>query len=169
RGGGIRTCFARSVTTGHHGDRSRLRQCHDGYRARGKHFRLARHRPVLIPQCDDAGLTGNRRRHVVRRTGVYPGQPRGRHSVWRHRPAGTSDVSASAVALRLRATHAAASAWLQPLAVVGVVLAAAWLVVAVLAPWLSPYDPLDQAARLYQPPSIEHVFGTDDLGRDVFS
>ena len=78
-------------------------------------------------------------------------------------------MSASAVALRLRATHAAASTWLQPLAVVGVVLAVAWLVVAVLAPWLSPYDPLDQAARLYQPPSIEHVFGTDDLGRDVFS
>ena len=78
-------------------------------------------------------------------------------------------MSASAVALRLRATHAAASTWLQPLAVVGVVLAVAWLVVAVLAPWLSPYDPLDQAARLYQPPSVEHLFGTDDLGRDVFS
>jgi peptide/nickel transport system permease protein len=75
----------------------------------------------------------------------------------------------SAVALRLRATGAGASAWLQPLAAVGILFAGAWLVVALLAPWLSPYDPLDQAARLYQPPSAEHLFGTDDLGRDVFS
>jgi peptide/nickel transport system permease protein len=59
--------------------------------------------------------------------------------------------------------------WLQPLAVVGILLAGAWLLVAVLAPWLSPYDPLEQGARLYQPPSAEHLFGTDDLGRDVFS
>jgi peptide/nickel transport system permease protein len=71
--------------------------------------------------------------------------------------------------LRLRASHAAAAAWLQPLAVVGIVFAGAWLVIAVLAPWVSPYDPLDQGARLYQPPSVEHLFGTDDLGRDVFS
>jgi peptide/nickel transport system permease protein len=61
------------------------------------------------------------------------------------------------------------SVWLQPLAVVGIVMAGAWLVIAVLAPWLSPYDPLDQAARLYQPPSPAHLFGTDELGRDVFS
>jgi peptide/nickel transport system permease protein len=61
------------------------------------------------------------------------------------------------------------SVWLQPLAVVGMVLAGAWLLVAVLAPWLSPYDPLDQAAKLYQPPSPAHLFGTDELGRDVFS
>jgi peptide/nickel transport system permease protein len=52
---------------------------------------------------------------------------------------------------------------------VGIALAGAWLLVAVLAPWISPYDPLDQAAGLYQPPSPQHLFGTDDLGRDVFS
>jgi len=44
----------------------------------------------------------------------------------------------SAVALRLRVTRESAAAWLQPLAVVGIVLAGAWLAVAVLAPWLSP-------------------------------
>ena len=48
------------------------------------------------------------------------------------------------LAIRLRATHAAASTWLQPLAVVGILFAGAWLIVALLAPWLSPYDPLDQ-------------------------
>lgn len=39
-----------------------------------------------------------------------------------------------------------------------------------LAPWISPYPPneLDLTATL-QPPSGEHFFGTDELGRDVFS
>lgn len=41
---------------------------------------------------------------------------------------------------------------------------------AVLAPWLAPYAPakLSIAHRL-EPPSLVHLFGTDDLGRDVFS
>ena len=78
-------------------------------------------------------------------------------------------MSVLALTRRVRLTRGASSAWLQPLAVVGIALAGAWLAVAVLAPWLSPYDPLDQAAGLYQPPSPEHLFGTDELGRDVFS
>jgi len=71
----------------------------------------------------------------------------------------------SALALRLRTPPA----WLQPLAVVGIVFAGVWLFVAALAPWIAPYDPLAQGGRLYQPPSLQHLFGTDDLGRDVFS
>jgi peptide/nickel transport system permease protein len=41
---------------------------------------------------------------------------------------------------------------------------------AVLGPWIVPYDPLasDTAAAL-QPPSAAHWFGTDQLGRDIFS
>jgi len=41
---------------------------------------------------------------------------------------------------------------------------------ALLAPWLAPYAPakLSIAHRL-EPPSLVHLFGTDDLGRDVFS
>lgn len=75
----------------------------------------------------------------------------------------------SALAIRLRATNAAESISLQPLAIIGMVFAGVWLFIALLAPWLSPYDPLDQAASLFQPPSAAHFFGTDDLGRDVFS
>jgi peptide/nickel transport system permease protein len=63
----------------------------------------------------------------------------------------------------------ASAVWLQPLAVVGIILAGLWLVVAVLAPWISPYDPLSQSAGLFQPPNAQHLFGTDDLGRDVLS
>lgn len=44
------------------------------------------------------------------------------------------------------------------------------LLVAILAPLLSPYDPLgvDVPSRLVGP-SAEHLFGTDNLGRDIFS
>ncbi len=41
---------------------------------------------------------------------------------------------------------------------------------ALIGPWLVPYDPLaTNAARALQPPSGDHWFGTDQLGRDVFS
>ncbi len=41
---------------------------------------------------------------------------------------------------------------------------------AVLAPLLTPYDPFAlNIDHLLQPPSAEHLFGTDALGRDVFT
>ena len=42
--------------------------------------------------------------------------------------------------------------------------------VGAVAPWIAPYDPLatDVAAAL-QPPSVIHWFGTDAVGRDLFS
>lgn len=60
-------------------------------------------------------------------------------------------------------------AWRQPLTVIGIVLVTCWLVIALLAPWISPYDPLAQSAALYRPPSGAHLLGTDELGRDVLS
>lgn len=70
--------------------------------------------------------------------------------------------------LRFRRPRVAA-AWRQPLAVVGLVLAATWIVVAVLAPVIAPYDPLAQDAVPLQPPSGDYPFGTDELGRDVLT
>jgi peptide/nickel transport system permease protein len=41
---------------------------------------------------------------------------------------------------------------------------------AVYGPWLAPYDPLTSAtAQALRPPSWAHWFGTDHLGRDIFS
>jgi peptide/nickel transport system permease protein len=56
------------------------------------------------------------------------------------------------------------------LALVGLVLVLALVVLAVLAPWIAPHPPTvgDLAQRL-QPPSATHWFGTDDQGRDIFS
>jgi len=45
-----------------------------------------------------------------------------------------------------------------------------WAVVAIFAGVISPYTPYEQkVADRLQPPSAEHYFGTDELGRDVFS
>ena len=52
----------------------------------------------------------------------------------------------------------------------GAAIIVLWGGVALLAPRLSPYSPrqVDVLARL-KPPSAEHLFGTDSLGRDVLS
>ncbi len=56
------------------------------------------------------------------------------------------------------------------LAMAGLVVVLTLLVVAFLAPWLTTHDPnaIDVDAILL-PPSLSHPFGTDELGRDVFS
>ncbi|MBX3453816.1 ABC transporter permease [Ferrovibrio sp.] len=44
------------------------------------------------------------------------------------------------------------------------------LICALFGPWLAPHDPLfTDAARALKPPSAQHWFGTDALGRDIFS
>src|SRR5580765_7319482 len=56
------------------------------------------------------------------------------------------------------------------LASAGMVLVAVFVVFALLAPWIAPQNPsnIDLPLRL-QPPSSAHWFGTDELGRDIFS
>lgn len=62
--------------------------------------------------------------------------------------------------------------WLRkhPTLIVGVLLLAVVTLVSVGAPWIATHDPqaIDPLARL-QAPSAEHFFGTDAMGRDVFS
>ena len=44
------------------------------------------------------------------------------------------------------------------------------IAVALAAPLIAPYDPLEAVMQnAYLPPSAEHLFGTDKLGRDNFS
>jgi peptide/nickel transport system permease protein len=55
-------------------------------------------------------------------------------------------------------------------AVVVLVVIASFIALAVLAPWIAPYDPLATSWSLVRkPPSALHWFGTDDLGRDILS
>jgi peptide/nickel transport system permease protein len=58
----------------------------------------------------------------------------------------------------------------QPTALVGTVVFAFFLLMALVGPWVAPYEYQAQSIpdRL-QGPSISHFFGTDQFGRDVFS
>src|ERR1035441_9960408 len=58
----------------------------------------------------------------------------------------------------------------QPLAALGVLLLAGFVLCAVFAPWLAPRDPasLDLGGRLLSP-GHGHWFGTDALGRDILA
>lgn len=52
----------------------------------------------------------------------------------------------------------------------GVIICAAWILLAVLAPVLAPYDPIAQDLTLrLKAPDGRHWFGTDNFGRDIFS
>jgi peptide/nickel transport system permease protein len=55
-------------------------------------------------------------------------------------------------------------------AVISIAYLAMLFFVAIFAPWIAPYSPVEQnVANLLLPPSAEHWLGTDDLGRDVMS
>jgi peptide/nickel transport system permease protein len=58
----------------------------------------------------------------------------------------------------------------DPFTCVALILVVGFLVTAVFAPWLAPYSPvkIDVLHKL-QPPSADHWFGTDHLGRDLLS
>lgn len=53
---------------------------------------------------------------------------------------------------------------------IGVIICVFWILMAILAPLVAPYSPTaqDMSIRL-MPPSSEHIFGTDNFGRDIFS
>ena len=78
----------------------------------------------------------------------------------------------TAFAIRLRGysgRNVLVSARRQPLAAIGVVIAVTWILVAIFAPLIAPYGSLAQSFTPSQSPTLHHPFGTDELGRDVFS
>jgi peptide/nickel transport system permease protein len=58
----------------------------------------------------------------------------------------------------------------RKLVLVAALLLAAVILVALLAPWVSPYDPgAMRVIRRLRPPGADNLLGTDELGRDVLS
>ncbi|WP_162448507.1 ABC transporter permease subunit [Phytoactinopolyspora mesophila] len=55
------------------------------------------------------------------------------------------------------------------LRVAGAVLLGLLILVAVLAPWLAPYDPDVPAGMSFDAPSAQHLLGTNNIGQDVLS
>ncbi|SCB14945.1 ABC transporter permease [Rhizobium multihospitium] len=56
----------------------------------------------------------------------------------------------------------------QKKALVGFVIVAALCLMAIFAPIIAPGEPGARVGRSHQPPSVEHVFGTTKMGRDVY-
>jgi len=56
------------------------------------------------------------------------------------------------------------------LAIIGMVILGIFVFCAIFAPWIAPYDPIAQnVTRRREPPSWEHPFGLDEVGRDLLS
>ncbi len=53
---------------------------------------------------------------------------------------------------------------------IGLLIVAAFVAMAVTAPLIAPYDPMQaDLSRAREPPSLSHLLGTDELGRDLLS
>ena len=101
-----------------------------------------------------------------------------RHPLWRRRSAreagSMTDIvavpPAQAGSLTLLVRHARYVIGENPVTGLAFGLFVVILVAAILGPWIVPYNPLasDTAAAL-KPPTLGHLFGTDQLGRDIFS
>ncbi|ULR31280.1 ABC transporter permease [Dickeya fangzhongdai] len=58
----------------------------------------------------------------------------------------------------------------NPMAMLGLIIIAAVMLLSLAAPWLTPYDPgFQNLSNRLAAPSAAHWLGTDELGRDVFS
>jgi peptide/nickel transport system permease protein len=60
-------------------------------------------------------------------------------------------------------------AWLKLPVLVGIAILGFWIVTCLTIDLWPIYDPIDMVGRRLQPPSADHWFGTDALGRDVLS
>ena len=81
-----------------------------------------------------------------------------------------ADGGTSGQRWRRRWNLAASSLRAHPVGLVAAVVLAGFVTVVVFAGSFSPYDPLAQSVQdRLSPPSGAHPFGTDQLGRDVFS
>jgi peptide/nickel transport system permease protein len=82
----------------------------------------------------------------------------------------TVSLDTPAVATSVTRRRQLAAALRQPTVAVGFVVLVVFMLAALLAPLLSPVDPLAQDVLAgLKPPSAEHLFGTDKLGREIFS
>jgi peptide/nickel transport system permease protein len=53
---------------------------------------------------------------------------------------------------------------------VGLIIVVFFVTVALAAPWVAPYDPLQTSwTAVRKAPSAAHLFGTDEIGHDVLS
>ncbi len=51
----------------------------------------------------------------------------------------------------------------------GTIIVAAVIIMAILAPLIAPYNPIARTGEKFSPPSKKHIMGTNHLGEDIFS
>src|SRR6185369_12605269 len=163
----------------HHARRARAR---DAALRRGAH-RAGLHDPG-IRQADrrrgvQSRLRGRPGRRAVHCDRVHRAEPPRRHRVRGRQPADTRALMATlADALPAPSAPSRAGPRAHPFrrllrrggAAVGLAIIAFFVVLAVLAPVISPYDPLATSwTAIRKAPSAAHWFGTDEIGRDVLA
>ncbi|MEM1532630.1 MAG: ABC transporter permease [Desulfurococcaceae archaeon] len=62
----------------------------------------------------------------------------------------------------------------SPLTMMGLIIVVGFIVLGAIGPYITPYNPIEidfslVALKRLQPPSLQHPFGTDEYGRDLFS
>ena len=77
-------------------------------------------------------------------------------------PDGPVDAAAAAKRRRLRFVA-------NPKAATGLVVLGFFCLIAIIGPWIAPFDPSARSSDLIQGPSGKHWFGTTHLGQDIFS
>lgn len=57
------------------------------------------------------------------------------------------------------------------LIIIGSIFVIGIIVMTAISPWVRPYDPvaIPSSPQILAPPSLQHLFGTNDLGQDIFS
>ena len=86
----------------------------------------------------------------------------------------TAEAKASASSLAIASVRTRPPWWHRALKnrnlMIGIVIILLMLAIGLLAPVLSPYDPMKpNYSSIIQPPSLSHPFGTDAFGRDVLT
>ncbi len=83
----------------------------------------------------------------------------------------TADMRRLRAQARKRYLHDSYVLWKRnPITVTGTLIIVFLVLVALFAPWLATHDPYDQIlAQRLMPPSWDNLFGTDNLGRDIYS
>jgi peptide/nickel transport system permease protein len=82
----------------------------------------------------------------------------------------SQEVTSSRQALAQRLYWSGIDFMSNPLAVIGFAIVLLLVIVAAFAPYIATHDPIaQQLTEALKPPSSAHWFGTDELGRDIFS
>lgn len=51
----------------------------------------------------------------------------------------------------------------------GIIIVSLFIILAAVAPWITPYSPSDIVGNSFSKPGAQHLLGTNDIGQDIFS